>query len=222
MRAVVIVSGGLDSVTLLHQAVFQRYDVLALSFHYGQRHFRELGCAAKASYRLGVAHRVVRIPFLGAFGGSALTDSTIEVPEGHYADESMKSTVVPNRNMVMLAIAASFAIAERADALLYGAHAGDHAIYPDCRPEFLSALGAAIGLADWHRVVLDAPFIQKTKAGIVGIGHQLGVRFDDTWSCYKGGAWHCGRCGTCVERREAFVLAGVADPTLYADDKVQS
>ncbi len=127
----------------------------------------------------------------------------------------MKATVVPNRNMILLALAAGWAISQKADAIAYAAHGGDHAIYPDCRPEFAEAMRHAIGLADWHRVELLRPFVTLTKADIVRRGAELGAPLGSTWSCYRGGARHCGRCGTCVERREAFALAGVPDPTDY-------
>jgi 7-cyano-7-deazaguanine synthase len=140
----------------------------------------------------------------------------VPVPHGHYAAENMKQTVVPNRNMIMLAVAAGWAISEKADRVAYGAHAGDHTIYPDCRPEFAAALGKAIGLADWHHLDLHCPFIKLSKTDIVRLGAQLHVDFAQTWSCYEGGELHCRRCGTCVERKEAFERAGVIDPTKYA------
>ena len=148
--------------------------------------------------------------------GSALTSSEIEVPEGHYAEDNMKATVVPNRNMILLSVAAGWAISSKYDRIAYAAHSGDHAIYPDCRNEFAEALDGAIRLADWHEVSLYRPFVDMTKADIVSLGAKLGVPFEKTWSCYKGQDLHCGRCGTCVERREAFYLAGVDDPTTYA------
>lgn len=223
MKVVAIVSGGLDSVTLLHWFVASSSpgeEVMALSMLYGQRHAREVDCAERAAHRLGVRHWKQGLPGLGLLR-SALTDPTIEVPEGHYAHESMKATIVPNRNMLMLAMAAAVATSEGFTAVAYGAHAGDHAIYPDCRPEFYAAMGDALRWATEPPVELIAPFISKTKAEIVSIGHYLGVPFADTWSCYKGGTWHCGKCGTCVERREAFEIAGVEDPTVYAPEAMQ-
>ncbi len=147
--------------------------------------------------------------------GSSLTSADVQVPLGHYAEESMKATVVPNRNMIMLAIAAGWAISTKADGVAYAAHGGDHAIYPDCRPEFADAVDAALRLADWHEMRLLRPFVSLTKAQLVAKGIELGVPFADTWSCYQGGDQHCGECGTCIERREAFHLAGVPDPTSY-------
>ncbi len=148
-------------------------------------------------------------------GGSSLTDPAVDVPLGHYEAENMKATIVPNRNMVFLAVATAWAISQKAQYIAYAAHSGDHAIYPDCRPEFADAMAQAIKLADWHPVELLRPFVSKTKAEIVKLGQELGVPYQWTWSCYQGGSVHCGACGTCIERREAFALAGVPDPTEY-------
>ena len=144
--------------------------------------------------------------------GNSQTDPDIPVPEGHYAEESMKATIVPNRNMIMLAIAAGHAMSIGADSVYYAAHAGDHAIYPDCRPELANALDYAIGLADWRKVRVERPFIDISKGSIARLGYVLKVPFELTWSCYKGDKYHCGKCGTCVERKEAL---GSQDPTIY-------
>jgi 7-cyano-7-deazaguanine synthase len=219
MHAVLILSGGLDSTTLLYDLVARGDRVDALSVNYGQRHARELACAAALCAQLGVRHECVDLRALGRLlGGSALTDSSVAVPKGHYEEESMKTTVVPNRNMLLLAVAGAWAISLKADAVAYAAHGGDHAIYPDCRPEFAEALDRALGLADWHRIRLERPYVGLTKADLVRRGAALGVPYEKTWSCYEGGKLHCGRCGTCIERREAFDLAGVPDPTQYAAD----
>lgn len=219
MHTVLIHSGGLDSTVLLYHLLAEGHTVSALSVHYGQRHAKELGCAAAIAKHLGVRHEVADLrPVSGLLAGSSLTSPEISVPEGHYAEENMKATVVPNRNMILLALAAGWAISQKADAVAYAAHSGDHAIYPDCRTEFADAMRHAIGLADWHKVDLVRPFVTLTKADIVRRGAQLSVPFAETWSCYKGGELHCGRCGTCIERREAFHLAGVPDPTPYASD----
>ncbi len=216
MKTVIVYSGGLDSTVLLYHLLDVGHEVAALSVNYGQRHVRELKAARDITARLGVRHETADLSALaGLLSGSALTDRSVEVPEGHYAEESMKATVVPNRNMLLLATAAAWAISLKAESVAYAAHSGDHAIYPDCRPEFTDALEQAIGLADWHRVSLLRPFVHLTKADIVKRGAALDVPFGETWSCYKGGEIHCGRCGTCVERREAFALAGVPDPTPY-------
>jgi 7-cyano-7-deazaguanine synthase len=147
--------------------------------------------------------------------GSSLTSPNIQVPEGHYEDESMKATVVPNRNMILLSIATGWAVSTGASSVSYAAHFGDHAIYPDCREEFADAMNNIMEIAGWDKVSLNRPFSSFTKADIVKLGDELGVPFEKTWSCYKGGQIHCGVCGTCVERREAFELAGVTDPTIY-------
>lgn len=219
MKTVVILSGGMDSSTLLyfHAKEAVPGDVVkAISFDYGQRHRRELESAAKVCAGLGVEHLVLDIrPVAAHFGDSALLGGE-PVPHGHYEDESMKKTVVPNRNMVMIAIATSVAIASGARRVSYAAHAGDHAIYPDCRPGFAEALAKAVSMCDWSEVELSRPFIDLTKTNIVTLGRLIGVPFQDTWSCYEGGEKHCGLCGTCVERKEAFVNAGVPDPTEYA------
>jgi 7-cyano-7-deazaguanine synthase len=148
-------------------------------------------------------------------GGSALTDPSISLPEGHYAEDSMKATVVPNRNMILLSLAAGHAISLQFDTVAYAAHAGDHTIYPDCRPEFATAMDEALKLCDWNTVSLYRPFVQLSKHDLVRKGNELGVPFEKTWSCYAGNDKHCGKCGTCVERKEAFELVGLLDPTEY-------
>ncbi len=217
MKTTIIYSGGLDSTVLLYHLLNQGHQVQALTVAYGQRHFVEMKHAAKICRNLCVEWRLADLrPIQGLIGTSSQTNTAIPVPHGHYAEESMKATVVPNRNMIMLAVAGGWAIATKCDFIAYGAHAGDHAIYPDCRDEFVNPLEQALLNADWHKVQILRPFIGKTKANIVEIGAALGVPFEDTWSCYEGeGKEHCGKCGTCVERREAFQIAEVADPTTY-------
>lgn len=217
--AIAIVSGGLDSVTLVYELLARGYTPHMVSFDYGQRHLHELIFARQLADRLGVPHDIVDLTSVGAhLTGSALTDN-IPVPDGHYADANMRITVVPNRNAIMLAIAYGIAVARGASAVATGIHAGDHAIYPDCRPEFAGMFHMmqrvatqGFARADLH---LLTPFVHIGKHDIVARGAALGVPFAETWSCYKGGEYHCGTCGTCVERREAFALAGVADPTVY-------
>lgn len=217
MKSVVVHSGGMDSTVLLHHLLAEGDEVKALTIDYGQRHRKEIDAARSLAANLGVEHRVADLSSLAPLlAGSALTSDEIDVPEGHYAEASMKATVVPNRNMILLAVAAGWAISSRFDRVAYAAHAGDHAIYPDCRDEFAQALDAAVRLADWHEVTLHRPFVALDKAAIVRRGAELGVPFADTWSCYQGLDLHCGRCGTCVERREAFQLAQIEDPTPYA------
>ncbi|NVO26661.1 7-cyano-7-deazaguanine synthase QueC [Donghicola sp. C2-DW-16] len=219
MKTIVICSGGLDSVSLAHMVVDQHTLTRLVSFDYGQRHRKELDYAARAAARLGVPHDIIDMrPIGAALTGSALTDD-IDVPDGHYAEETMRITVVPNRNAIMLAIAFGVAAANGDDAVATAVHGGDHFIYPDCRPGFTQAFEAMqkAALDGYADVSLYTPFVHRTKADIVTEGARYNTPFADTWSCYKGGAHHCGRCGTCVERREAFHLAGVADPTTYAD-----
>jgi 7-cyano-7-deazaguanine synthase len=220
-HAVVIVSGGLDSTVLAYWLRKQGAGLTVLSVDYGQRHRVELDYARRAAERLGVGHHVADLTGIGRLlTGSALTDPTVAVPDGHYAEESMRATIVPNRNALMLDVAVGLAIAVGADAVAYGAHAGDHPIYPDCRPSFVKAYRRTVLTANEGSLPggfdVIAPFVTMTKADIVGIGARIGVPFEATWSCYRGRTMHCGTCGTCVERAEAFAVAGVADPTLYA------
>jgi 7-cyano-7-deazaguanine synthase len=219
MKAIVICSGGLDSVTLAHKIAHEAEVARLISFDYGQRHKKELSYAARCAEHLGVGHDIVDITNIGSFlTGSALTDD-VSVPDGHYAEETMRATVVPNRNAIMLAIAFGAAAAQNCDAVATAVHGGDHFIYPDCRPGFINAFNTmqAHALEGYANVSLYAPFLNISKGGIVTEGTKVNVPFGDTWSCYKGGGIHCGRCGTCVERREAFHLAGVNDPTEYED-----
>jgi 7-cyano-7-deazaguanine synthase len=211
MKTVVLLSGGLDSSALLATCT---PDAVALSVDYGQRHRRELDAAAAVAGHFGVPHEVVALP-PGLMAGSALTGGGA-VPHGHYADPSMRATVVPARNTVLLALAAAVAVRERCGAVAYAAHAGDHPVYPDCRPEFAEAYRRVLALCDYEPVELLTPFVRLTKAEVVRVGADRGVPFGLTWSCYEGAEWHCGVCGTCVERREAFALSGVPDPTQYA------
>jgi 7-cyano-7-deazaguanine synthase len=218
---VTTLSGGLDSVTLAHELAAEGHEVVALSFHYGQRHAKELDSAARCATRLGAEHHTVDLQSVGALlSGSALTDPGVDVPEGHYTDESMAATVVPNRNAIMLSVAVGVAVARGADAVATAVHAGDHAIYPDCRPAFIEAIEHEARVANEGFIAdgfeVRAPFLLLSKDEIVRRGAALGVPFEETWSCYRGHELHCGRCGTCVERREAFELAGVPDPTTYA------
>ncbi len=210
MKAVILLSGGLDSSSML--PMFGR-DSIALTVMYGQRHARELRSAEIIAGRFGIRHEVVEMP-IGLMGGSSLTGGD-EVPDGHYEDESMLATVVPARNTVLLASAAAVACRDGFDAIAYAAHSGDRAIYPDCRLEFIRAFSGVLEHC-WHSPVrLLTPFSEKSKADIVSYGHSSGVPLGETWSCYKGGDIHCGACGTCTERREAFAVAGIIDPTVY-------
>jgi 7-cyano-7-deazaguanine synthase len=220
VQAVAIVSGGIDSVTLAYQLHHEGYRLHLLGFDYGQRHVKELACAQYNADQLKARFdRVDLSSITHLLAGSALTDPDVEVPDGHYADENMKITIVPNRNAIMLSIAYGVAVAEGADLVAAGIHAGDHPIYPDCRPSFARAFDTMAYIANEGQAKpnlhFQAPFVHRTKAEIVALGASLGVPYEHTWSCYKGGEIHCGTCGTCVERREAFQLAGVPDPTSY-------
>lgn len=216
-KVAVILSGGMDSTTLAYAEKASGNELFLISFDYGQRHSKELEFAALTASRLDAAHVIVPMNwFASHVRKSALTNDNIAVPYGHYGAETMKATVVPNRNMVMLAIAVSMAISEGCDEVLYGAHPGDHAVYADCREDFVNAMKSAIELCDFGPVKLRAPFVESglNKSGIAALGKVVGVPWVQTWSCYEGGKHHCGNCGTCVERREA--LANVDDTTVYA------
>lgn len=219
--AVAVVSGGLDSTVLAHHLRAEGWRLQLVSFDYGQRHAVELECARALARRLAVRHDVVDLSSVTPLlTGSALTDDAVDVPDGHYTDDSMRATVVPNRNAIFVALGVAAAVAARADAVALGIHAGDHPIYPDCRPAFVDAARTLARVANEGFVTVDfdvlAPFLTWSKADIVRRGAALDVPFGDTWSCYRGDVRHCGTCGTCVERREAFALAGVDDPTEYA------
>lgn len=217
MRVVVLCSGGMDSVTALYWAARAHTVTAVLSFDYGSKHNpRELPFAAEHAARLGARHEAIALEFINRLFASALLQQGGAIPDGHYEDASMRQTVVPFRNAILLSIACGFAESVGAEALVIAAHGGDHAIYPDCREEFMHAMGAAMQSGTYAGIQLLRPFIAMNKAQIAAEGARLGVDFARTWSCYKGGAVHCGTCGTCVERREAFVLAGLPDPTVYA------
>lgn len=219
MSDLVLLSGGLDSSTLLADAVRSGTASLAVSVAYGQRHIRELRAAHDIAAHYEIEHIVLDLSGWGRLlTGSALTDASVPVPHGHYAHESMKATVVPNRNATMLSAASGVAQARGCARVLTAVHAGDHPIYPDCRPEFIDAIAAATELATDGAVSIAAPFVHRTKTDIARRAGELGVPIGMTWSCYEGhtnGDAHCGRCGTCVERIEALHDAGVPDPTRY-------
>lgn len=224
----VIYSGGMDSFTLLHMihSKIESRSMRAISFDYGQRHRRELEYAQAETKRLGIAHEIIDLrPLTPFLQGSALTSPDIDVPEGHYAEESMKKTVVPGRNTLMLSAAMAYA-----ESLLlrgiasdgyvnihYGAHAGDHAIYPDCRPAFVNAMQSVFEAATEGKVRLYAPLLELDKADILRSGQMVGLKAEDyarTWTCYKGGAHACGKCGSCDERAEAFAAMNWVDPAM--------
>ena len=218
MKALVLFSGGLDSTVLATQMKRDAGETRLLSIDYGQRHAKELEHSQRVAMHLELPHEILKLPQLGTIlGGSSLTDKSLILPEGHYAEESMKSTVVPNRNMILLALAGGHALSIGFDTIAYAAHAGDHTIYPDCRPEFADAMNKALGLADWNDLNLHRPYVEMTKSDLVSLGAELDAPLHLTWSCYAGGEIHCGKCGTCVERKEAFALANIPDPTKYAE-----
>jgi len=214
-KAVIILSGGLDSTTLLYDIKKQGYETYALSFDYNQKHKKELECATQTCEKLNIPHKILDLSILNDIAPSALTRADWKVPEGHYADENMKQTVVPNRNMIMLSLAAAYCIGIKAKKLFYGAHSGDHDIYPDCRKVFINAIQTVLQLCDWNEVHLEAPYWNIDKEGIILRGELLKVDYSKTWTCYVGEEKACGKCGSCVERLEAFEKANVKDPIKY-------
>jgi 7-cyano-7-deazaguanine synthase len=223
-KMVVVLSGGMDSVTALYHTASLGYFVVPVAFNYGQKHFKELSYAHYHAAMLacegkGEKLKIIDLSSLTPHIATSALTSDMPVPEGHYASENMKQTVVPNRNMIMMSIAAGIAVAGKAEGIVVGIHAGDHAIYPDCRPEFRNSLQETLYLGNEGFIdplfKVHAPFVEMGKEDIAALGHKLGVDYSMTWSCYKGGDLHCGKCGTCVERKEAFELSGVTDPTIY-------
>ena len=211
---VLILSGGMDSTTLLYD--YRERIALAVTFDYGSKHnAREIPFARLHCERLGIEHLVIPLDFMGQYFQSSLLVGGEEIPDGHYADENMKSTVVPFRNGIMLSVAVGLAESRGLKHVMMANHGGDHTIYPDCRPEFVEAFSEAARTGTFPGITLLSPYCHFTKADIARRGSELGIDYSETWSCYKGGEKHCGRCGTCVERREALAAAGIADPTDY-------
>lgn len=217
MKSIVIYSGGLDSLTALHWAIRNSEEVKAISFDYGQKHKKELEYAKKVTKELGIEHKVIDVSFLKELLSNSALTSDIDVPEGDYKDDNMKITVVPNRNAIFINIAIGWCSNLGYDRVIVGVHSGDHFIYPDCRKEFISAIETCSILATkgMGEIRVEAPFIDYQKKDIVKYGNEIGINYTDSWSCYKGGLNHCGKCGTCRERIEAFELANVKDPTIY-------
>lgn len=214
--SIIILSGGMDSVTLLHYR--KNRIALAVSFDYGSNHnAREIECARKQCEMLGIEHLVIPLEFMGKYFKSSLLEGAEKIPEGHYADDNMKSTVVPFRNGIMLSIACGLAESRGLLHVMMANHGGDHAIYPDCRPEFVASMSDAMRNGTYEGVDILAEFTNITKSDIARLGKRLGVDYSLTYSCYKGGEKHCGKCGTCVERKEAMAQAGIEDPTDYED-----
>jgi 7-cyano-7-deazaguanine synthase len=213
---VIILSGGMDSVTLLYDQ--QARIALALSFDYGSNHnAREIPFARLHCERLGIEHLVIPLDFMTKYFKSSLLEGAEAIPEGHYADENMRSTVVPFRNGIMLSVAVGIAESRGLRFVMMANHGGDHTIYPDCTPQFVDAFDEAARAGTFVNVGLLSPFVHLTKGDIARRGRELGINYAETWSCYKGGDRHCGRCGTCVERREALAAAGIPDPTEYEE-----
>jgi len=215
-NSLLVLSGGLDSTTMLYE--YREQIKLAVSFDYGSNHnAREIAFAKMHCERLGIPHMVIALPFIKAHFQSSLLSGADAIPEGNYNDENMKSTVVPFRNGIMLAIAAGLAENNHLQYVMLANHAGDHTIYPDCRPEFVQAMNNAIHAGTWNNVELLTPYTHLTKAEIAKRGKLLGLDYSETWSCYKGGEYHCGVCGTCRERIEALREAGIEDKTIYTN-----
>ena len=213
-NSVIIVSGGMDSITLLYD--HKDEIALGISFDYGSNHnAREIPFAKMHCERLGIKHITINLDFMHQYFKSSLLDGAEAIPEGHYADDNMKSTVVPLRNGIMLSIAIGIAESNNLDQVFIAHHGGDHPIYPDCRPEFINAIDAAATAGTYNNVKVVAPYTKITKSDIARIGKKLGIDYTETWSCYKGGEVHCGKCGTCVERKEALAEAGIEDKTIY-------
>ncbi|NVK25118.1 MAG: 7-cyano-7-deazaguanine synthase QueC [Gammaproteobacteria bacterium] len=214
-KVIVIYSGGMDSYTVLNHAIKQGFDVYALTFDYGQRHVKEIEYAKNACKDLGIQHKIVDISAINSIiSGSSLTDE-IEVPEGHYESDNMKQTVVPNRNMILLSMAVGYAVSLDATKVFYGAHSGDHAIYPDCRPEFVQKMQDVCAIANYEPVDIVVPYINNTKIEILTDGLKMGLDYSKTWTCYNGREKACGKCGACQERLEAFELNQQTDPLEY-------
>ena len=214
-NVVVIYSGGMDSFTVLHRAIADGYDVFALTFNYGQRHDKEIDYAVRVCREISVPHKVVDITAINLLlQGSSLT-SDIDIPEGHYADENMKSTVVPNRNMILLSLAIGYAVSIDASKVFYGAHSGDHTIYPDCRPEFVQKMNDVSAIANYEAVEIVTPYLTVDKGGILAAGLGMGLDYAKTWTCYNGREKACGHCGACDERLEAFASNNLQDPLEY-------
>lgn len=210
----IIVSGGMDSITMLYD--FKDSIALGISFDYGSNHnAKEIPLAKMHCERLGIKHITIPLDFMPQYFKSSLLEGSDAIPEGHYEEENMKSTVVPFRNGIMLAIAVGVAESNGLKKIFIANHGGDHTIYPDCRPEFIEAFGKASSAGTFEGLTIEAPYTNITKADIAKIGKELGIDYAETWSCYKGGEIHCGKCGTCVERKEALFLAGIDDKTIY-------
>lgn len=216
-KAVVIYSGGMDSFTILNKALKEGYELYALTFDYGQKHKKEIEFAKRVCAELGVNHRIIDITAINQLlQSSSLTSSAnVDIPEGHYESANMKSTVVPNRNMILLSLAIGYAVDINANKVYYGAHSGDHAIYPDCRPDFVLAMNKVAKLANYEPVDIVTPYLNSSKTEILADGLAIGLDYGKTWTCYNGREKACGKCGSCIERLEAFTENKATDPLPY-------
>lgn len=215
-KAVVIYSGGMDSYTVLHRALHQGFEVHALSFHYGQRHARELAVAEQVCRARGIAHQVIDIRAIHSLiDNSALTDTERAMPGGDYDGSNMSATLVPNRNMILLSLGIAQAVNIGAGVCFYGAHGGDHMLYPDCRPEFVERMNDVAAIANFEAVRIEAPYLHANKAEILADGLAMGLDYAQTWTCYQGEERACGECGSCRERLSAFAAHGIDDPLPY-------
>ena len=214
-KAVVIYSGGMDSFTILNRALGEGHDVYALTFDYGQKHKKEIRYAESVCQELGISHRIIDITAINQLLQSSSLTSDKAIPEGHYEAANMKSTVVPNRNMILLSLAIGYAVDIGSNKVFYGAHSGDHAIYPDCRPDFVHAMNRVAKLANYEPVDIVTPYLNGDKIEILADGLKMGLDYGKTWTCYNGREKACGKCGSCVERLEAFEKNGAVDPLEY-------
>lgn len=214
-KAVVIYSGGMDSFTILNKAKAEGFDLYAITFDYGQKHTKEIEFAKQVCLELGIEHKIIDITAINQLLQSSSLTSDIEIPEGHYEAANMKSTVVPNRNMILLSLAIGYAVDIGAEKVFYGAHAGDHSIYPDCRPEFVHAMNDVAKIANYEPIDIVTPYLNSHKAEILTDGLNMGLDYGKSWTCYNGREKACGKCGSCVERLEAFAMNNATDPLAY-------
>ena len=210
-KILIIFSGGVDSFTLMHTALKKLYYVEAISFNYGQKHVKEISYAKKACQELDVKHEIVNLDIGNILSHSALVGRK-NIPEGNYDKEKMKQTVVPNRNMVMISVAASLAIKNKLDYLWYAAHSGDHEIYPDCRPEFIAKMSEVLSICDYHKINFEAPFQDLSKSEIIKVGLDMNLDYSKAWTCYEGKEKPCSKCSACLERAASFQANQAKDP----------